>query len=92
MTMTPATNSTIPERFLAPKQLPDALAERYGLRVSYRDIRRVRHAAVNDGLFVLGSARASDVFEWLKAHPGFASRAKVTVSGTSCAVMRNAAE
>jgi len=92
MTTPPATNPMTPERFLAPKQLPDALAERYGLRVSYRDIRRVRHAAVNDGLFVLGSARASDVFEWLKAHPGFASRAKVTARGAPCAVASNVVE
>lgn len=63
-----------PEDYLAPKQLPSAIRELFGLSVSYRDIHRIRRASVNDGLFVAGCARASEVFHWLKSHPEFTSR------------------
>lgn len=64
-----------PEEYLAPKQLPSAIKAIYGLSVSYRDVHRIRRASVDDGVFVAGCARASEVFTWLKAHPDFTARA-----------------
>lgn len=63
-----------PEEYLSPKQLPSAIRDQFGLSVSYRDIHRIRRASMDDGLFVAGCARASEVFHWLKSHPEFTSR------------------
>ncbi len=74
--MNSGNDATKPERYLTPKELSYAIEERYGLSVSRPSILLVRSMSKNDGLFVLGCARASDVFTWIQSHPEFALRGK----------------
>ncbi len=74
--MNSGNDATKPERYLTPKELSYSIEERYGLSVSRPSILLVRSMSKNDGLFVLGCARASDVFTWIQSHPEFSLRGK----------------
>ena len=59
------------EKYLTPKELVDELEIRFGLTVKLRKVIEVRMHCVqeNNGIFINGLGRASEVFEWMKKHP-----------------------
>jgi hypothetical protein len=58
-----------PEKYYAPKELASELEEKHGFTVTVDTLRTIRRASAGDGLFVAGTARASEVLNWLRAHP-----------------------
>lgn len=64
------------ELYLAPKHLSNALKAEHGVTVSADYIRAIRTECErnNNGLFVAGDARASDLLKWMKRHPNFRRR------------------
>lgn len=61
------------EEYLNIKRLPDALYRLHGLSLSTDNLRAIQQEAarLNDGLFLAGCARVSEVIAWLKKHPEF---------------------
>lgn len=64
-----------PEKYLPPKHLSAALCEQFGLCLSEGYIRAIRRASLNDGIWIAGCARPSEVLAWLRTHPDFSQRA-----------------
>jgi len=64
------------EKYLAPKQLQEALCAEFGLCFTVRYIRSIRRATIQagDGIFVGRAARPSEVIQWLKDNPKFSRR------------------
>jgi hypothetical protein len=69
-------NSNEPEKYKQPKEIAAELCSRFGLCVKENYICAVKRESIRrgDGLFVVGQARPSEVFAWLKANPTFRRR------------------
>ena len=61
------------ERYLTQKELVGALESEFGLSLSVRYIYAIKAATDHtpQPLFIVGKARASEVFAWIKANPQF---------------------
>jgi hypothetical protein len=61
------------EEYLNIKRLPAELRSAHGLSLSEDNLRAIQQEAarLNDGLFLAGCARVSEIIIWLRKHPEF---------------------